>query len=132
MGMGGAIDVEQAHYSVIKQTTHYEVRLYAPVMAIATEMNDDKKQFKNLAGYIGVMGEPMNDAHKAISMTAPVVTDTQKMNQDNTPQPLNNDVHIEKIKERTMVVQTFSGSIDMKGAAEKAQKLAELANEEGL
>ena len=139
--MFGEIDVEEAHYTVIRQTKDYEVRRYAPVMAIETEMKDDKNGFQSLAGYIGVMGAPKNTANQAISMTAPVVKDTQnkmmfllpeKMNQDNTPQPLNNDVSVKKFNSRTMVVQTFSGSIDMKSAAEKVLKLAELANEESL
>merc|ERR1712087_50874 len=136
----GAIDVEQAHYTVTKQTQHYEVRTYAPVMGIQTDMKDDRSGFRNLAGYIGVMGEPMNTAHQQIAMTAPVVKEEnkmmfwlpQKMNQDNTPEPIGNNVQVKKFDERTMVVQTFSGRIDMQGAEAKVRNLAELAKGENI
>merc|ERR1712194_120546 len=140
--MFGAIDVEMAHYTVVKKTADYEVRRYAPAVAAQVKMADpnDKGGFRMLAKYIGVMGEPANEGHKAIAMTAPVVSDAESMKfilpgketMATLPKPENGSVQLEQLPARTMVVQRYSWNTDMADAAKRIQKLAVLAKDENL
>lgn len=81
MGMiFGKISVETPKYEVIKSTTEYEIRKYAP--SVVAEVTYDPSQFKGnkdggfmvLANYIGAVGNPQNSKPEKIAMTAPVIT----------------------------------------------------------
>ncbi|KAK7286864.1 hypothetical protein RJT34_22184 [Clitoria ternatea] len=81
MGMVfGKISVETAKYEVIKSTSEYEIRKYAP--SVVAEFTYDPSQFKGnkdggftvLANYIGALGNPQNTKPEKIAMTAPVIT----------------------------------------------------------
>ncbi|KAG5060281.1 hypothetical protein JHK87_001310 [Glycine soja] len=76
----GKITVETAKYEVIKSTSEYEIRKYAP--SVVAEVTYDPSQFKGnkdggfmiLANYIGAVGKPQNTKPEKIAMTAPVIT----------------------------------------------------------
>ncbi|KAG5071498.1 hypothetical protein AAZX31_03G067100 [Glycine max] len=76
----GKISVETAKYEVIKSTSEYEIRKYAP--SVVAEVTYDPSQFKGnkdggfmiLANYIGAVGKPQNTKPEKIAMTAPVIT----------------------------------------------------------
>ncbi|TKY63399.1 Heme-binding protein [Spatholobus suberectus] len=76
----GKITVETPKYEVIKSTSEYEIRKYAP--SVVAEVTYDPSQFKGnkdggftvLANYIGALGNPQNAKPEKIAMTAPVIT----------------------------------------------------------
>ncbi|XP_014515896.1 heme-binding-like protein At3g10130, chloroplastic [Vigna radiata var. radiata] len=76
----GKISVETPKYEVIKSTSEYEIRKYAP--CVVAEVTYDPSQFKEnkdggfmvLANYIGALGKPQNTKPEKIAMTAPVIT----------------------------------------------------------
>nr|KYP67703.1 hypothetical protein KK1_024055 [Cajanus cajan] len=76
----GKISVETPKYEVIKSTSEYEIRKYAP--SVVAEVTYDPSQFKGnkdggftvLANYIGALGNPQNTKPEKIAMTAPVIT----------------------------------------------------------
>ncbi|KAL2337872.1 hypothetical protein Fmac_012318 [Flemingia macrophylla] len=76
----GKITVETPKYVVIKSTSEYEIRKYAP--SVVAEVTYDPSQFKGnkdggftvLANYIGALGSPQNTKPEKIAMTAPVIT----------------------------------------------------------
>ncbi|KAG8647715.1 uncharacterized protein LOC110623402 isoform X2 [Manihot esculenta] len=78
----GKITVETPAYEVIKSTSEYEIRKYAPL--VLAEFTYDPSQFKGnkdggfmvLANYIGAVGNPQNNKPEKIAMTAPVITKT--------------------------------------------------------
>ncbi|KAJ8421032.1 hypothetical protein Cgig2_032144 [Carnegiea gigantea] len=78
----GKITVETPKYEVLKSTSDYEIRRYAPhVVAEVTydpsEMKGNKDGgFTILANYIGALGTPQNSKPEKIAMTAPVITRT--------------------------------------------------------
>lgn len=55
--------------------TSYELRRYGERFAAEASYSsgDDNSPFRLLAGYIGVFGNPQNEASESISMTAPVM-----------------------------------------------------------
>ena len=81
MGMiFGKVDVERAAFESVVKTDAYEVRRYAPAVAVQVTMRseaENNKAFGRLARYIGVFGRPENEAGGAapakVAMTAPVV-----------------------------------------------------------
>jgi dimethylaniline monooxygenase (N-oxide forming) len=86
-GVFGTIDVECPAFDVIVKTDAYEIRRYAPRVAVQVTMRgeaENNKAFGSLARYIGVFGNPENQSivgeavtPAKISMTAPVVTATK-------------------------------------------------------
>uniref|UniRef100_A0A7N1A2N4 SOUL heme-binding protein n=1 Tax=Kalanchoe fedtschenkoi TaxID=63787 RepID=A0A7N1A2N4_KALFE len=76
----GKITVETPKYDVLKRTTDYEIRRYAP--SVIAQVTYDPSEFKNkkdggfmiLANYIGALGNPQNVKPEKIAMTAPVIT----------------------------------------------------------
>jgi len=73
----GKISEEEPKFQLKVETKEYEIRMYAPNIAIQTAMDSSQKKnsssFMRLAGYIGVASVPKNTAKKRIAMTAPVV-----------------------------------------------------------
>lgn len=59
--------------------TAYEIRRYGErFVAEASYTGDDNSPFRLLAGYIGVFGDPQNEASESIDMTAPVMMHHEK------------------------------------------------------
>jgi hypothetical protein len=82
--IGGAIDVEEMPYTVVKKEDTFEIREYEPCV-IAETVDEGNNAFRTLARYIGVFGTPENCvvdknnvSHAKINMTAPVIN--QKIN----------------------------------------------------
>lgn len=86
-GVFGTIDVECPAFDVVVKTDAYEVRRYAPRVAVQVTMRgeaENNKAFGSLARYIGVFGNPENQSivgeavtPAKVAMTAPVVTATK-------------------------------------------------------
>lgn len=82
--IGGAIDVEQMPFHLVKKEENFEVRNYDQVV-VAETVDDGNSAFRTLARYIGVFGTPENRVraadgdptnHSKIAMTAPVINQT--------------------------------------------------------
>lgn len=140
--------------------TTYEVREYGKRVAIETNMEGkDDSAFFQLAKYIGVIGPPQNEGQQAIAMTAPVVMSSGTpggekiamtapvVRTDRTmqfilpkeydslskaPKPTNSDVVVKELPAEVGVVKRYSGSLNAKNCAEKAQMLGLQLREDGL
>ena len=161
MGMVfGRIDVESAGFDVVSlasgraptsaATSPYEIRSYHQCVlaeAAMTEGEDlDRLGFRKLARYIGVFGEPQNEAARPIAMTAPVLTgaDNRKMafvmpaehgskgNTSALPAPVDQNIHLRAQPQRTMAVLRFSGTATRDIAATKVRELLAMLREDGV
>ena len=80
--IGGAIDVEQMPFQLVKKEDTFEIRDYEPCV-VAETIDQGNNGFRTLARYIGVFGTPENRIHAGsgkenkngakIAMTAPVI-----------------------------------------------------------
>lgn len=74
----GKETVAEPAFDVLMQRTQaktsYEIRQYGERFAAeASYSGEENSPFRLLAGYIGVFGDPQNEAGESISMTAPVM-----------------------------------------------------------
>ena len=135
--------VDSLKYTIIETTDLYEIWKYAPslVAQFRYQSKGDDNSFQALAKYIGVFGTPENlnkkGAHTPISMTAPVISDSNSMKfvlpigytLENTPKPTNVRIELVVIPERVMIVQTYSGLTTYDEAAEKVKILYSQVND---
>ena len=157
MGMVfGRIDVENAGFDVVSlssraaPTCPYEIRSYHQCVlaeaAMAGGEDLDRIGFRKLARYIGVFGEPQNEAAQPIAMTAPVLTDGDhhkmafvmpaehgsKGNISALPTPVDENVNLRIQPQRTMAVLRFSGTATRDVAATKVRELLVMLREDGV
>mmetsp|Transcript_27564 Transcript_27564/g.40710 ORF Transcript_27564/g.40710 Transcript_27564/m.40710 type:complete len:232 (-) Transcript_27564:40-735(-) len=166
----GRESVEESHFTIVlDRTTNvdttYELRQYGKRMAVETAENrgaNDNKAFGKLARYIGVFGEPENEAQESIAMTAPVamskrggtkiamtapVVMDRKEGQsgmmqfmlpakfdtmDKVPKPINADVHIKELPPALGVAHRYSGSFSAELSSQNAVKLFKQLQKDGL
>ena len=57
--IGGAIDVEQMSFQLVRREENFEIRDYEQVV-VAETVDDGNSGFRTLARYIGVFGTPEN------------------------------------------------------------------------
>lgn len=143
--------------------TSYELRRYGErFIAEANYAGDDNSPFRLLAQYIGVFGNPQNEASESISMTAPVTRSSNdnkggvslamtapviKSGGDKTmafvlpaeydelskiPKPINPAVHIKNIPSQVGVVHRYSGSMDDARSEKIALELADQLRNDGI
>lgn len=123
---------EEPAYDVLLESSSFfnsfEVRKYSVRVAIETENDSDNDAFMRLASYIGVGGEPQNEANETISMTTPVAIDmtVPVINSDDgkmmfilpseyesvemAPTPLNDDVWLTELPESEGAVRRYIGA----------------------
>eukprot|EP00485_Elphidium_margaritaceum_P003324 CAMPEP_0202693126 /NCGR_PEP_ID=MMETSP1385-20130828/7334_1 /ASSEMBLY_ACC=CAM_ASM_000861 /TAXON_ID=933848 /ORGANISM="Elphidium margaritaceum" /LENGTH=196 /DNA_ID=CAMNT_0049348767 /DNA_START=84 /DNA_END=674 /DNA_ORIENTATION=- len=147
---GSVSDYEAPKYDLVSKREKYEIRAYAPNVAIDGPANNDSNAFGALAKYIGVGSAPNNDRSEAISMTVPVVTyntDTDVKADDETeakqvgssrmqfilpsslqnpPNPLDKDLAIVHRESNTFAVTTFSGAFNHQQAVAKKNEFVEI------
>ena len=155
----GRITEEQPKYEV--RTTlegEYEVRVYAPNIAIETPQSGsspkekDSAPFMTLAGYIGVRSTPQNKRQEPVSMTSPVVCikNTEAASNGDTgstgkmqfilpssladpPEPVEgSNVTVVKRSEKIMAVRTFTGNWDEHHFEKERDKLLALLERDGI
>ena len=146
MIFGQTSSIESPKFELLSTTTNYEIRSYAPTIAIdgPTSSDSDSSGFRNLAQYIGVGGSPYNDKKQSISMTAPVVTyNTQNDNNtrmqfilpsklNNPPNPLHKDLEIKHRDSNIFAVMTFSGLVSHKEAIPKKDEFIKLLKKDNI
>ena len=72
----GRTGVKEPTYSVLfKSSANYEVRQYQKYFIAEVPHRNDGNDFRTLARYIGVFGQPENEPRKPLAMTAPVLMD---------------------------------------------------------
>ena len=134
--------VEEARYEVIRTQDGAEIRRYSP-MVLATIYDMGEDAFNILFNYI----TGSNRARKRIDMTAPVISSENKGQEiqmtapvisrktsfsfvlpsgyslDNAPEPLDDRIKIEQIKERKIAVLRFRGRSGEKRVRLKTEEL---------
>ena len=170
----GKIDVEQAKYETVWEKDDVEIRRYDSAVAVETKFTCTKadcvqgsgnsEAFQRLAKYIGVFGTPENQldsSSEKISMTAPVLSSTNKPEKismtapvlnnleseqegtlafilphnytiENAPKPKNPKVYLREIPAQHVAAIRFSGSCDEKMAEDKATELKNILAREGI
>jgi SOUL heme-binding protein len=146
--------------------TSYEIRRYGERFTAETSYGgnsgDDSSPFRLLAGYIGVFGNPQNEASESITMTAPVIkgggtaiamTAPVMMSSNNNgegektmqfvlpaeynelskiPRPTNPKVHIKELPPQVGAVHRYSGSMDDVQSEKIAMQLADQLRKDGI
>jgi len=106
--------VEEPDYTVLEGLeNNVEIREYQPQIWAATAKGSENGAFGALAGYI--FGD--NSRKESIGMTAPVVTDEERMafvmpnryDLNTLPKPTDEQIKIESVASRTLAVIRFSG-----------------------
>ena len=144
--------------------TSYQVRKYGERFAAEASYsgNDDNSPFRLLAGYIGVFGNPQNEAAQSIDMTAPVmmhkgggtsiamtapvmksanekgektmefVLPAEYDSMSKIPKPTNPNVHIKEIPPQVGAVHRYSGTYDDERNEKMALQLAAQLRKDGV
>lgn len=126
----GVTGSKEPAYQILKQTAAYEIRRYPKIHVAEWPMAEDGGQnngFRELAKYIGVMGDPANEIKKPMAMTAPVLMTAAESNvvsktartmsfvlpfeleRTEIPAPTNKKIAIKVVDEQTVAVVQFSG-----------------------
>lgn len=152
--------IEEPEYSVIEKREGYEVRLYAPYVIAAAEVEGNfqesiEKGFTIVAGYIFggntakskiAMTAPVQETKAVkIAMTAPVLetsagTDLRRISfvmpkeytMENLPTPDDSRVQLLQIPERKVAVLRFSWSSDAQTVAKKKIEFSERLKNDGF
>ena len=108
---------EEAKYEVIEKNEIYEIRKYSDRLAVETSRAGIDSNFRKLFNYIS----GRNDTQEKIAMTTPVTQVEKngnmtmqfylpsKLNPDNVPNPIREDVRIVKIEGGYYAVLRYSG-----------------------
>ena len=135
--------IEEPKYELLDKDGDFEIRHYSSVIQATTVMNsssDSSQGFKTLAGFI--FGD--NENQESISMTAPVqeslyvsepvmaFTMPRRFTQDTLPSPLNENVEIEVVPERTVAVIRFSGWASDRKVDRMKNRLEEFLKQKNL
>ena len=119
---------EEPSYVVLRTLEQgVEIREYDPQIRATSQMGQENRSFGVLAEYI--FGH--NDQNERIGMTAPVITDRDKMsfimpkryNLESLPKPLNAQIEIDQVQRSIVAVIRFSGFTSPKKMDEEAEKL---------
>ncbi|EGR34028.1 soul heme-binding protein, putative [Ichthyophthirius multifiliis] len=141
--------VKEPQYSLI-QKTPYQIRKYESYVIAKIAMKEDNKDqaFRALARYIGVFGKPENTQNQSLVMTVPVLQEPVKMEMtapvifengymsfvlpekykqvEQSPQPLNKEISLEKVDEKNIAVLQFSGYGKNEDFNQKLEELIQL------
>lgn len=141
-GIFGRINVETPVHKLLKKTGDYEIRHYpsmimasTPTGAEGTDSYVASNGFRSLANYIfgGNKSKAAAGGKEAISMTAPVLTDSSKMyfvlpgskynSTSELPEPLSGDVEFTEIKDAVYATCYFTGTASKESFIEQRDKL---------
>ncbi|KAL8287307.1 hypothetical protein RQP46_003759 [Phenoliferia psychrophenolica] len=155
----GKITTEVPHHTVIASKEGYEIRTYSPQL-IATYSTPSSaltsdNGFRALAGYCGIFtkAKQVDDGKKkSMAMTAPVLMEgmdngvggarniasmsfflpSEVKTVEEAPTPLDPNVVVSQLEERTMAVLTFSGNVDGEVFKTKTAELEAMMDKDGL
>eukprot|EP00899_Mesostigma_viride_P021813 jgi/Mesvir1/29633/Mv21483-RA.1 len=160
--MLGKIDVETPKYELVRSGDGYEIRKYAPQVAVRTAARGGiNTSFNLLASYIGVFGSAQNVAaagpekiamtapvvSEKIAMTAPVVSEkSENYDTESTsfilpstytslaqaPVPTHPQVTLHEIPERLVAVTQFAGAYDVTNVYPKVEELRKRLSADGI
>ena len=113
-----------------------EIREYDPQIRATSQMGQENRSFGVLAEYI--FGH--NERNERIGMTAPVVTNMDKMsfimpkrfNLESLPKPLSAQIKIDLVQRARVAVIRFSGFSSPKKSDEEAEKLLMVLKSNGI
>jgi hypothetical protein len=128
---------EEPSYVVLKTLEEgIEIREYDPQIRATSQMGQENRSFGVLAEYI--FGH--NERNERIGMTAPVVTNMDKMsfimpkrfNLESLPKPLSAQIKIDLVQKARVAVIRFSGFSSPKKSDEEAEKLLMVLKSNGI
>jgi hypothetical protein len=128
---------EEPSYVVIKTLEEgIEIREYHPQIRATSQMGQENRSFGVLAEYI--FGH--NEQNERIGMTAPVVTEGDKMsfimpkryNLESLPKPLSAQIEIDGVQKARVAVIRFSGFTSPNKMDEEAEKLLAVLKSNGI
>jgi hypothetical protein len=144
---------EPPHQLLLKAAQGFEVRRYQSFCTASVEMKNGPG-FQTLAKYIGVYGDPKNEASKPLAMTSPVITDGSKagagqslamtspviQSQDedimsfvlpfevafeDLPKPTDKRITLKQVPAKTIAAVSFSGAYSREACHERFKQLQE-------
>jgi hypothetical protein len=128
---------EEPSYVVIRTLEEgIEIREYDPQIRATSQMGQENISFGVLAEYI--FGH--NERNERIGMTAPVVTNMDKMsfimpkrfNLESLPKPLSAQIKIDLVQKAKVAAIRFSGFSSPKKSDEEAEKLLMVLKSNGI
>jgi hypothetical protein len=128
---------EEPSYVVLKTLEEgIEIREYDPQIRATSQMGQENRSFGVLAEYI--FGH--NERNERIGMTAPVVTNMDKMsfimpkrfNLESLPKPLSAQIKIDLVQKARVAIIRFSGFSSPKKIDEEAEKLRMVLKSNGI
>lgn len=137
MGYKMSTRTQEPSYVVLRTLEQgVEIREYDPQIRATTQMDRENRSFGVLAEYI--FGH--NDQNELIRMTAPVITDRDKMSfimpknytPESLPRPLSPQIKMDLFPKSSVAVIRFSGFTSRKKMDKEAKKLLEVLKNSGI
>jgi hypothetical protein len=128
---------EEPSYVVLRMLEQgVEIREYDPQIRATSQMGQENRSFGVLAEYI--FGH--NDQNERIGMTAPVITDRDKMSfimpknytPESLPRPLSPQIKMDQVPKSKVAVIRFSGFTSPKKNEEEAEELLMVLKSSGI